>query len=280
MTSDDHLPRLPSEFQDAFELAKAKANLTYATRADAFPHHPQFAEPTLHRLIRIQEEFFAYCTQARSACRAGMWTVAEVSRAVDAAWQVIFDSSFDRELGGSSEEARRLRAATWRTVEDDRRWRQHLSELVTLAESHSTGGSPPQPHPDTAQGILPGNEQRTSEARPGGHRNKEFSSYTPDLATQITTIDGQAQPPAIGWKAIVDGFLYRCNLEPGLTEEIIREHIWRSIGHKKPRQFQYWQANDARATKADKRNFPRIVQLEPAEFVKLLRKKDLIRPKS
>jgi hypothetical protein len=61
VTSDDRLPQLPSEFQGAFELAKAKADLKYAARADAFPHHPQFAEPALHRITRIQEEFFDYC---------------------------------------------------------------------------------------------------------------------------------------------------------------------------------------------------------------------------
>jgi hypothetical protein len=79
--------------------------------------------------------------------------------------------------------------------------------------------------------------------------------------------------------AMVDDFLFRCNQEPGLSEELIRKHIWLSARHKGPRQFQYWQEVSPRATVADERNFGGIIRMAPAEFVELLRKRGLIAPK-
>src|SRR5579872_1637785 len=103
---DDQLPKLPSKFQSAFDLARTKADLKYATRADPVAHDPRFAGPHLHRGIRVQEEFFAYCTEARSAFRAGAWSLAQLNVAVEAAWPVICDSYFDREPVGTQEDAR------------------------------------------------------------------------------------------------------------------------------------------------------------------------------
>jgi hypothetical protein len=79
--------------------------------------------------------------------------------------------------------------------------------------------------------------------------------------------------------AIVDAFLLRCNQEPDLTERVIRTHIWRAVGHRKPRQFQYWQAGNVKATAEDDRNFRRILEMNPADFVTLLRQKRLISAK-
>ena len=124
------LPELPPRFQNAFEAAKAKAELAYARRAESFPHHPHLAESGLQHLIRIQDVFFAFCTEARNACRAGDWAAGLVSRSVDTAWPLICDSYSLREHGAFSDDAKlRFRLATWRTVSDDQRWKQHQSEI-------------------------------------------------------------------------------------------------------------------------------------------------------
>jgi hypothetical protein len=85
--------------------------------------------------VLIQKVFFAYCTQARNACRERVWTLAQVGPAVDAAWLWIFDSYFSRERGAVSETQKSaMRAAFWNTVADDQRWKQHLTELAALAD--------------------------------------------------------------------------------------------------------------------------------------------------
>jgi hypothetical protein len=75
-------------------------------------------------------------------------------------------------------------------------------------------------------------------------------------------------------RAEVDAFLCECNK---LSDtRIHRRHIWRSVGHSKGRQFEYWQANDARATNADHSNFGRILREGPEKFLAMLRTKKLI----
>jgi hypothetical protein len=133
------LPELPSRFQNAFEAAKAKAELVYATRADKFPHHPQLADSPLHGLLLIQKVFFEFCKQARDAGREGQLSLAQASKAVDGAWPILCDYYFERERGQCSEEERsRFRVALWRTVTDDQQWKQHLSDLVALSEVAAT----------------------------------------------------------------------------------------------------------------------------------------------
>ncbi|HTQ54029.1 MAG TPA: hypothetical protein VMI94_06180 [Bryobacteraceae bacterium] len=77
-------------------------------------------------------------------------------------------------------------------------------------------------------------------------------------------------------RALVDAFLLQCNREPDLDEKVIRRHIWRAVGHKHPRQFQHWQAQDSRATESDYQNFGRILSMNPADFVTLLKRIGLI----
>src|SRR5262249_54029560 len=64
---------LPQKFQDAFEVAKARAESECATRAERFPNQPQFADHSLHLLALIQKVFFEFCTQARNAWSEGSW---------------------------------------------------------------------------------------------------------------------------------------------------------------------------------------------------------------
>lgn len=79
---------------------------------------------------------------------------------------------------------------------------------------------------------------------------------------------------------IVDTFLRECNREPGLKEKIIRKHIHLAALHAHPRQFQYWQARDPRATDEDEKNFGRLLAMEPRQFVALLRQRGIISAKS
>jgi hypothetical protein len=81
-------------------------------------------------------------------------------------------------------------------------------------------------------------------------------------------------------RAVVDGFLLQCKQETPL--KATRTHIWRAVGHTRPRQFQYWQAGQGRlpgtsrgATEEDDRNFRRILAMEPEDFVALLKKKGI-----
>jgi hypothetical protein len=73
---------------------------------------------------------------------------------------------------------------------------------------------------------------------------------------------------------LVDVFLLRCH--ESLASRILRRHIWQSVNHENPRQFQFWQAADPKATNADDRNFRRVLALKPKEFEQLLRQKGLL----
>jgi hypothetical protein len=134
-----NLPELPPKFQNAFEAAKANAEVEQANLARRFPN------PLLHRINGqklIQDVFFAYCTQARAACRAGNMTVAQVRQATETALPLICDFYFVREQGDRSDEAKStFRVSLTQVVTDDPQWRQHLSELAALAEGASSASA-------------------------------------------------------------------------------------------------------------------------------------------
>jgi hypothetical protein len=137
--------------------------LEYATRAERFPNQHQFGNDPLHVLVLIQNVFFAFCTQARNAYREGVWTIAQASHAIDHAWPFICDFYFVREHGLSSEDAKSsFRVNLWRTVTDDARWKQLLSELLPSAQGASL--DPPDGLADSGQSpsVTPvGAESRT-----------------------------------------------------------------------------------------------------------------------
>jgi hypothetical protein len=69
----------------------------------------------------------------------------------------------------------------------------------------------------------------------------------------------------------VDAFLEKCNRIS--RTRIRRRHLWLSLGHTTPRQFEYWQAcNEEKAT-AD---FGPTLRKEPQHFLDLLKEKRLI----
>ncbi|MGI8989559.1 MAG: hypothetical protein ACR2I2_08245 [Bryobacteraceae bacterium] len=75
-------------------------------------------------------------------------------------------------------------------------------------------------------------------------------------------------------RAAVDSFILRCKQET--TLKATRKHIWSAAGHKSPRQFQFWQASDPKATAQDDQNFRRITTMSPTDFEALLKKKRII----
>jgi hypothetical protein len=76
-------------------------------------------------------------------------------------------------------------------------------------------------------------------------------------------------------RAQVEAFLKNCNKES--SERIYKRHLWRSVGHSKPRQFEYWQeCNEKKTTEEDKRNFGRILAMSPEDFIALLKRLELI----
>ncbi len=75
-------------------------------------------------------------------------------------------------------------------------------------------------------------------------------------------------------RAMVDAFILKCKQET--SRNVTRGHIWRLAGHQGPRQFQFWQASDPKATTQDDQNFRRILAMTPHAFVDALKKKSLI----
>ena len=75
-------------------------------------------------------------------------------------------------------------------------------------------------------------------------------------------------------KEQVDSFLQSCNAL--LETKLSRKHLWRGAGHTTDRQFQFWQANDPKATLQDDQNFSRLLAMKPEDFVQLLRRKKLL----
>ena len=65
----------------------------------------------------------------------------------------------------------------------------------------------------------------------------------------------------------VDDFLERCNREYQGSDKLLKQDIWMLAGHKKARQFEYWQRSDQKTTSADKKNFKRILEMTPHAFI-------------
>jgi hypothetical protein len=112
------------------------------------------------------------------------------------------------------------------------------------------------------------------------------------LENQTTPVPTKRRPQALpklgeDRRAMVATFLSACNALLGtrkspLPSKIIEKHIWKAAGHKWPRQFQYWKAGEDRqprqtrgATRTDDVNFRRILAMRPADFLRVLKQKDI-----
>jgi hypothetical protein len=121
------IPELPPKFQDRFEVAKARAELEYAIHLTPFDG----MNLTLSVIL-------AFCEQARNACRERMWSTIITRQTAEAAVSAIHDYYFVRDCNAHSEVAKaQSRVAFLRVLKGESGWKQHLSELVALANAAS-----------------------------------------------------------------------------------------------------------------------------------------------
>jgi hypothetical protein len=158
----DDTPDLPPQFQDAFATAKINAELSHATASAALP-----GSARLHLAALIHTVFFAFCREARNACRNGFWTVAQVQESIDEQWPIICNFYLVRELGACSDEDKsNLQATLRQATNGDPQWKQHLSELAALAERTTSV------HPDPTGNQYPAEtvSQLIAEAAEAGSK--------------------------------------------------------------------------------------------------------------
>ena len=71
----------------------------------------------------------------------------------------------------------------------------------------------------------------------------------------------------------VDDFLERCNRECQGSGKLQKKDIWTLAHHTTPRQFEYWQRGDQKTTSADEKNFERILEMTPRDFIEAVVRK-------
>ncbi len=124
----------------------------------------------------------------------------------------------------------------------------------------------------TIRSLIEGEAELSSVTKPaGGYQQRAEAPANPE--TVIPAMMAKSRR-----RAAVDEFLLRCNQEPDLSTKVLRKHIWKAVGHSRPRQFQYWQNGSDKATDADEKNFSRIVCGPPAKFIGILKTKRLVPP--
>jgi hypothetical protein len=118
-------------------------------------------------------------------------------------------------------------------------------------------------------GAAPPTESGATESM----RVREAEETT--VATPASTPAVADEPAGCGSRrAEVDAFLASCNRKADFT--VRRRHIWLAVGHRSPRQFEYWQAFDGKATTANDRNFRLFLSMEPSAFLTLLKKRGIV----
>jgi hypothetical protein len=101
---------------------------------------------------------------------------------------------------------------------------------------------------------------------------------TRSSAEKKTSVEVPENPSEMSRREMADCFLAACNRESHSGLKVNRTHLWRAAGHKSGRQFQYWQRSSDKATEVDDRAFRRLLDLLPAEFISLLKKKGIFPP--
>jgi hypothetical protein len=104
----------------------------------------------------------------------------------------------------------------------------------------------------------------------GATEPNEDESTRAEAGRAATSTDGNGADR----RAAIDAFILKC--KQGTSMRATRTHIWRAAGHSTPRQFQFWQASDPKATAQDDQNFRRILAMSPTDFETLLKKKGII----
>lgn len=145
-----------------------------------------------------------------------------------------------------------------RTVESSKEWGLYRTELLDVSTAiGSRGGVSDVPS------MVPNPGRRMPE-QPCAAPTNPKAEETGDRAR--LPLDTPSER-----RAAVAAFILNCRRKLGF--KVLLKHIWVAAGHKKARQFQYWQKADKNATEADDRNFPRILAMDPASFADLLRSK-------
>lgn len=142
--------KLPTEFQSAYDAERARAERELGIHEKAFAHAPGLWKfyNALDLQALIIRVFFAYCTQALSACRAKRWSLDQMEKAVNSAFARICDGYSVRERGVRSKTTKaRLRSVLWPEVSRYPQWRHYLAEKAMLAESLANNAPKPEPKP-------------------------------------------------------------------------------------------------------------------------------------
>lgn len=187
----DNLPALPPKGQASFEATKAKAELDHAnSRNRAFEGFQELA--------LIAHVFFAYCVEARNACRTGDWTVSQARSSSDSALKAIFSYYYSRWRGG--EQPRQAEAKITLMIQDEQRWKDHLSELIELSRGSD---AIPKPLPDSTQ-ALPASASGLSNGEMSARRSRKRGPK-PDYETASRVAATVARVVPDGdWHPLVD----------------------------------------------------------------------------
>jgi hypothetical protein len=101
---------------------------------------------------------------------------------------------------------------------------------------------------------------------------------SPALPSDAVALD---PTPDVPRRQLVDTFLASCNAVS--KTRIGRVHIWRLVGHRTARQFEYWQAENDRpsgetrgATEQEDQNFRRVLAMKPDAFLSALVQKSIL----
>jgi len=120
-------------------------------------------------------------------------------------------------------------------------------------------------------GNLSSSVTQSLRERPEWH---EFEAALLAVAERQAGIEaGRPIDAAMSRREAVDAFILKCQQET--SRKVTRRHIWSLAGHQGPRQFQFWQALDPKATRQDDKNFRRLLKMNPQAFVDLMEKKGL-----
>ncbi len=163
------------------------------------------------------------CAQATcEAVRAGEWPVAELAGTVEEFWRRL-RVYVDLELCPDWS-SRSLVEAAFVGLKQSPEWLQHLGERRTLAEARVASGPE-----DAVANRVPAQADELPE------------HATPKQKAQA-----------------VEAFLTAAQAVKG--ERFLKQDIWRAAGYEGPSEFQRWQRNDHRRTKAGDRNIRRVLR--------------------
>jgi hypothetical protein len=149
-------------------------------------------------------------------------------------------------------------------------WQDFFGEVATAADIKWA-------HPQVNAELKNSEEwAKFEELRLEASRARATRTTVPPRAEEAERTEESDPPPKEdeNRRALVEDFILRCRQNTPL--QVNRTHIWLAVGHKAPKQFERWQASDPKATKQDDENFRRILAMQPADFVELLKNRRII----